>query len=186
LNTYGSNQACFAAVGGGHVNVGTRNISSVVHDDAASTITVTLTGALAGGETMPVVAYMVVNNDIADEVTADLNSLLRAAMVRAAATSTNTYRNVPAGMTQRYHGILDVTLALGETNVANTLAVLKAAYPTIDFDNEIVDFSSDNPLVIVRQAGGGFDPTGIQITNLDPTNQQVARIFITEMHSIVR
>lgn len=144
--------------------------------------------------------------DIADEVTALLNTAHRTdvtgathttlvantllgtqhatAMVKSA-TETCVIRNVPATLTATRESTLATGSIAGAGTYTRTLAQLVAAFPGMGFTTGITEFVSDNPLVTIAFTGG-LIANGITCTNLDPNNAQEAVIRVREVHSIVQ
>ena len=105
------------------------------------------------------------------------------AMVKSA-TETCIVRSVPAAKTPTREGSLATGAIAGAATYTRTLVQLQAAFTLMDFANEIIEFQSDNPLVVVALTGGAI-ANGITCTNLDPNNSQQAVIRVREIHSLV-
>ena len=93
--------------------------------------------------------------------------------------------NVPVAFPVRR--IASVTLAdiAGSGTFAYTLAALKVAFPTIEFDNEPVSLWVDNPALMLAWTGGLF-ATGLTITNRSTVTTEGGILTVQNAHSLRR
>ena len=147
----------------------------------ATNVIITAAGNWAAIVTFDVLAIVAAH--VADEAAALLNTAHVTAMVKSA-TETCIVRSVPAAKTPTREGSFATVSIAGAGTDVRTLVQLQALFTLMDFANEIIEFQSDNPLVVVALTGGAI-ANGITCTNLDPNNSQQAVIRVREIHSLV-
>ena len=93
--------------------------------------------------------------------------------------------NVPAGFSgNRAAALLLANIAASATFVY-TLAALKVAFPTIEFDNEPVSLLVDNPALSLAWTAGVF-ANGLTITNGSTTTIEAGWLHAMNVHSLLR